>query len=119
MKLGERAEKHRAAGSQFKVLIRDFERISAESKSLDSDREALLADLKKRLDSLEVEAPVVPAGIYEQVQSKYSSGNVEYVATVDELTSPDKREAGAASRKDEIVPSSEDRRNVEPDTNSS
>lgn len=88
LKLGERAERHRAAGAQFKIIIRCFERISAGSIP-HQDTESLLVDLKKRLDVLEIDAPVVPPGIYNQVQDKYAQGKVRYVTTVRELTDGD------------------------------
>jgi hypothetical protein len=98
----ERAEKHRIAGVKYKAIIREIEETLSEilqylskvgketpiGKFKIDDKEIdihiYLSDLRIRLDRLEEETPVVPQGIYNQIEEQYKN-KVSYVKTVWEL----------------------------------
>jgi conflict system pore-forming effector with SLATT domain len=72
LNFAERAEKHRVAGVKYKELIRELEQLVAESKKhLETPGESF-TDIRKRLDALELAAPVVSARIYKSIEKKYS-----------------------------------------------
>jgi hypothetical protein len=83
----ERAEKRRIAGVKYKAIIREIEETLSEihvylkkvGKETDIgkfkidekeiDIHVYLSDLRNRLDKLEEEAPVVPQGIYHEIEN--------------------------------------------------
>jgi hypothetical protein len=67
------AESHRVAGVKYKTIIRELEQILARPLEQLPDKADYLNDLRKRLDDLEVEAPVVPEGLYRHVEERYTS----------------------------------------------
>lgn len=69
--LGARAERHRIAGVRYKAVIRQMEQLGIGTiKGLGLDAPAL-SELRRQLDTLEQEMPVVPPGVYEQIEDKY------------------------------------------------
>jgi len=67
------AESHRVAGVKYKMLIRELEQVLTQPLGQLPDQADYLNDLRKRMDDLEVEAPVVPEGIYHQVEERYAN----------------------------------------------
>jgi hypothetical protein len=98
----ERAEKHRITGVKYKAIIREIEDNFSEIKEHEHptgeersivkvkingkeiDVHDYLDDLKNRLDTLEVEAPVAPQRIYDRIDNCYKK-NARFVKTVEEL----------------------------------
>jgi hypothetical protein len=68
-----RAESHRMAGVKYKTVVRMLEQILTQPVKQLPEKSDFLDDLRKRLDDLEAEAPVVPEGIYRQVEERYAS----------------------------------------------
>jgi hypothetical protein len=68
--LGARAERHRLAGVRYKAIIRQLEQLGIGTLKAGLDAPAV-TELRERLDALEEEMPVVPPGIYDQVEYKY------------------------------------------------
>ena len=68
----DRSEKHRLAGARYKAIIRELEQVLAEPIEQVQGKGDYLADLRKRLDDLELEAPVVPEGIYLRIERRYA-----------------------------------------------
>ncbi|MGH9875843.1 MAG: SLATT domain-containing protein [Pyrinomonadaceae bacterium] len=66
------AESHRMAGVKYKTIIRELEQVLTQPLEQLPDKADYLDDLRKRLDELEEEAPVVPEGIYRQVEERYA-----------------------------------------------
>lgn len=69
----DRAESHRVAGVKYKSIIRELEQVLTQPLEQLLDKADYLNDLRKRLDDLEIEAPVVPEGIYRYVEARYAS----------------------------------------------
>jgi hypothetical protein len=65
------AESHRVAGVKYKAIIRELEQILTQPLKQLPEKADYLNDLRKRLDDLELEAPVVPEGIYRRVEDRY------------------------------------------------
>ncbi|HYV90807.1 MAG TPA: DUF4231 domain-containing protein [Chitinophagales bacterium] len=85
-----RAEKHRNAGSKYKEVIRQLEQLLTQSSTLlnqpvDEKNSPWLNEIRKRLDSLEEESPVVPLGIYNRVEKNYQK--VEFKDQAEQLYS--------------------------------
>ena len=70
---GSRAESHRMAGVKYKAIIRELEQTLTRPLRQLTEEDDFLDDLRKRLDDLEAEAPVLPEGIYRQVEERYAS----------------------------------------------
>jgi hypothetical protein len=77
LNLAERAEKHRAAGVRYKIIIRELERIRALGDV--AKAEPLVPELKKQLDALEEIAPVVPEHYYDKVEKEWKETGVKFV----------------------------------------
>jgi hypothetical protein len=67
-----RAERHRVAGVKYKTIIRELEEVLTPLDQ-SADKAEYLNDLRKRLDDMELEAPVVPAGVYRHVEDRYDT----------------------------------------------
>lgn len=80
------AERHRAAGVKYKNIIRELEQAFAEQPESRQDKAEWMSDLRRRLDELELSAPVVPKAIYDRIEQRYS--NVTFVHDADQLTRP-------------------------------
>jgi Protein of unknown function (DUF4231) len=78
----ERAERHRKAGVSYKAIIRELEEALAPDSSMMRDT-AWLDKVRERLDALEEGAPVVPPGIYDEVEAQYK--NVTLVPKASDL----------------------------------
>ena len=63
MGYSERAEKHRMAGARYGALGRELEQLLASRVELSPER---VAEVRKRLDDLALEAPNNPRPIYER-----------------------------------------------------
>jgi len=85
LNLSERAEKHRAAGVHYKMVVRELERLLSCADPVVSGNGDDIRLVLKRLDELEESAPVVPVPIYEQVEREWNSGQVEFAEKADEL----------------------------------
>lgn len=79
----DRAERHRLAGTKYKAIIREIEQELTTPTELETNRAAWLDDLRKRLDALEEDAPVVPPRIYESIERRY--GNVAFIDAAAQL----------------------------------
>jgi hypothetical protein len=73
------------AGVKYKTIIRELEQVLTRPLEQLPDKADFFNDLRKRLDDLELEAPVVPEGIYSSVEDRY--GNVVFAETVTSLAS--------------------------------
>jgi hypothetical protein len=80
------AERHRAAGVQYKNIIRELEQALAEPPESLQERTDWMSDLRRRLDELELGAPVVPKAIYDRIEQRYES--VTFVPEAAQLTRP-------------------------------
>lgn len=69
--LGSYAEKHRLAGVRYKAIIRELEQMGIGNKAELSLDDPLLTELRKRLDALEEESPVIPPRVYQTIETKY------------------------------------------------
>ncbi len=79
-----RAEQHRITGVKYKIIIRELEQeLAKQDENIDAK---WLEDIRKRLDKLETEAPVVPESIYKLIEDGYDDG-VCFVKKVEELPS--------------------------------
>jgi hypothetical protein len=67
------AERHRSAGVKYKAIIRELEQILTQPAKQLSEKKDFIDDLRLRLDDLELEAPVVPDGIYRQIEERYTN----------------------------------------------
>ena len=67
-----RAERHRQAATKYKAIIRELEESRATPDRL-PDRE-YLDDVRRRLDALEQDTPVVPRRIYDAIERRYAAG---------------------------------------------
>ena len=79
------AESHRVAGVKYKIIIRELEQVLTQPLEQLPDKPHYLNDLRKRLDDLELEAPVVPEAIYHHVEERYAS--MVFAETVASLVS--------------------------------
>jgi hypothetical protein len=69
--LGARAERHRIAGAKYKAVIRHMEQMGIGTlRELGLDA-PVVTELRKSLDALEEEMPVVPPNVYDSVEAKY------------------------------------------------
>lgn len=68
---GARAERHRIAGVKYKAVIRHMEQLGIGTLSSMGLDDPFITDLRKSLDALEEEMPVVPPSIYDSVEAKY------------------------------------------------
>ncbi len=80
------AERHRAAGVRYKNIIRELEQAFTESPEWLREKADWMSDLRRRLDELELEAPVVPKAIYDRIEQRYKS--VTFVHSAEQLTQP-------------------------------
>ena len=69
--LGARAERHRIAGAKYKAVIRQMEQMGIGTLSAVGLETPIVTELRKNLDALEEEMPVVPPGIYDSVEARY------------------------------------------------
>ncbi len=69
--LGARAERHRIAGAKYKAVIRQMEQMGIGTLSAVGLEAPIVTELRKNLDALEEEMPVVPPGIYDSVEARY------------------------------------------------
>ena len=67
------AESHRMAGVKYKTIIRELEQVLARPLEQLPDKADYLNELRKRLDDLELAAPVVPEGVFRHVEDHYTS----------------------------------------------
>jgi len=67
------AENPRVAGVKYKTIIRELEQVLTQPIEQLPDQPDFFNDFRKRLDDLELEAPVVPQGIYDSVEDGYAS----------------------------------------------
>jgi hypothetical protein len=71
---GSHAESHRTAGVKYKAVIRELEQVLTQPlDQLPPEKDTLFNDLRERLDDMEAKAPVVPEGIYRQIEKRYAS----------------------------------------------
>jgi len=75
LNLGARAEAHRLAASNYKVLLRMFERLSPEVGKLppigaDDRLSAALKEIETRIVDVDASAPIVPARVAQREESK-------------------------------------------------
>jgi hypothetical protein len=68
-----RSERHRVAAVKYKAIIRELEEVLSAPRQDLAVEPAWLADLQKRLDTLEEEMPVVAPGIYDDVERTYAN----------------------------------------------
>lgn len=69
--LGARAERHRIAGVKYKAVIRHMEQMGIGTLSGIGLDAPVVTDLRKDLDTLEEETPVVPPSVYDAIEAKY------------------------------------------------
>lgn len=69
--LGARAERHRIAGVKYKAAIRHMEQLGIGTLSGLALDAPVVTELRKNLDALEEEMPVVPPSVYDSVEDKY------------------------------------------------
>jgi len=69
--LGARAERHRMAGVKYKAIIRRLEQLGIGTISELGLEAPVVTELRKNLDTLEEEMPVVPPPIYDVIEAKY------------------------------------------------
>lgn len=82
----ERAEAHRAIGVRYKAIIREIEEMLArEIKTDDSNTLNELEGLRAKLDVLELDAPVMPQKIFDEIERKYKYSNVKFINRADDL----------------------------------
>lgn len=67
------AERHRSAGVKYKAIIRELEQVLTQPTKQLPEKKDFLDDLRLRLDDLELEAPVVPEGIYRRIEERYAN----------------------------------------------
>lgn len=67
------AERHRSAGVKYKAIIRELEQVLTQPAKQLPEKKDFLDDLRLRLDDLELEAPVVPEGIYRRIEERYAN----------------------------------------------
>jgi hypothetical protein len=67
------AESHRVAGVKYKTIIRELEQILTGPAKQLPEKAEFFNDLRKRLDDLELEAPVVPEAIYRRIEERYEN----------------------------------------------
>lgn len=89
LNLAERADKHRSAGVQYKVMIRELERRLSEGVSNSTITSSVLDEIQKRLDELEENAPIVPEQIFLLVDKDWNLHRVEKISKADNLYNPD------------------------------
>jgi hypothetical protein len=75
LNLGARAEAHRLAASNYKVLLRMFERLSPAMGKLppigsDDPISATLQEIETRIADVDAAAPIVPARVAQREESK-------------------------------------------------
>jgi hypothetical protein len=86
----ERAEKHRAAGVEYKAAIRQLEEKMAEAlpaRALsheDAELRAWFDEMRQRLDDLERKAPIVPDQIHDAVENS-EFADFEFVGSAESL----------------------------------
>jgi hypothetical protein len=83
--LPERTEKHRSAGVRYKIIIRKLECILSAPFDKMSNKDPLVAGVKKQLDDLEESAPVVPERLYNWVEDEWKARSAEFKGKADEL----------------------------------
>jgi hypothetical protein len=69
--LGARAERHRIAGAKYKAVIRHMEQMGIGTLAGLALDAPVVTELRKNLDALEEEMPVVPPSVYDSVEAKY------------------------------------------------
>lgn len=67
LRFEERAERHRKAGNNYGILMRELEKINTFPTQNSKDLEDIVNDLQRRLDRLNVESPIIPRDIWQRV----------------------------------------------------
>ena len=67
MGYSQRAEKHRVAGAKYGALGRELEALRASTKA---ESDEVIAELRKRLDTLALESPNNPIWIYKRAKTE-------------------------------------------------
>ncbi|MCG2787748.1 MAG: SLATT domain-containing protein [Anaerolineae bacterium] len=67
------AERHRSAGVKYKAITRELEQALTQSTKQLPEKKDFLDDLRLRLDDIELEAPIVPKGIYRRIEERYAT----------------------------------------------
>lgn len=75
------AERHRAAGVQYKNIIHELEQTFAESPEWLQEKAGWLSDLRRRPDELELGALVVPKAIHDRIKQRCQHVTVVHEAT--------------------------------------
>lgn len=86
--LGARAERHRQSATEYKALLRRFERLNEQRASgspcrvTDTELCAVVSELETELDRVDSRAPVVPERLTARIESRQS----DYVEQARDLT---------------------------------
>lgn len=72
---GARAERHRIAGVRYKEIIRHVERMRSETTDKGQPNHEELEKLQNDLNELEEAMPVVPASVFQAIETKYRHKN--------------------------------------------
>ena len=67
----QRAEAHRAAGVRYKCVLRELEQLLVQPADSLNAQPKIFDEIRKRLDELELQAPVAPMRINEMIERKY------------------------------------------------
>ena len=69
LKLGEQATLHRTASQRYGTLRREVEEVIAEATAGGTITREIVADLRKRWDEIDADAPNVPQKLYDTVST--------------------------------------------------
>lgn len=69
--LGARAERHRIAGIRYKAAIRQLEQLGIGTLSSTALDAPAVTELRRQLDAIEEEMPVVSPRVYDRIEAKY------------------------------------------------
>lgn len=72
-----RAETHRVAGIKYKAIIRELQQLPTGSTKQMLEKADFLDALRQRLDSLELEVPVVADSVYSLIDERYNNVVIE------------------------------------------
>ena len=67
----QRAEAHRAAGVRYKCVLRELEQLLVQPADSLNAQPKIFDEIRKRLDELELQAPVAPMRINEMIERKH------------------------------------------------